>query len=428
MDINRYVSMEILIEIEENHAYSNLIINQYLEKYKITEGAFIRELVYGVLERKLTLDYYLRSFVTRGFNQIKPPVKALLRMGLYQILYLDSVAPYAAINECVEISKKTSKNHSGFLNGVLRNCLRKKETLVLPAAQKDRLTYLEIKYSYSKPLIQYWLASYPQPFVEALLECGNARPPLTLRVNTLKSTVQEVCTVLEKEGYECLPGKHSKNAIHITKGKHILSHKLFKEGVIQPQDESSMLAVEALEVKKGECVIDVCSGPGGKTAYIGALMENKGTLIGLDVHPHRVKLIETIGKRHGITLLKTACVDATVGESSYTGIADKVLVDAPCSGFGVIRRKPELKYMKDMNHVEDLGNLQYEILKKSFSYLKPGGTLVYSTCTISEKENSQVIQRFLKADTEAVFVEEKQYYPNVDGTDGFYIGKLKKSL
>ncbi|NLK73510.1 MAG: 16S rRNA (cytosine(967)-C(5))-methyltransferase RsmB [Clostridiales bacterium] len=440
MKSEREVALEILLEIEENNAYSNIAINKFLRKYQISEGAFVREIVYGVIENKLFLDYLLSQFVQTGLKKLKKEVLLILRMGIYQLAFLTGTPSYAVVNESVKLAKKHSQRHAGFINAVMRNYLRKKDTIVLPKREDDLIRYLSVKYSYEPWMIDEWLKHFSEEFTEALLKAGNETPPLTIRVNTLNTKVSAMQSLLEERGVEVISGKYVQEAL-IVKGNHLIDNDLFNKGLYQIQDESSMLAVKALDPKPKDLVIDVCAAPGGKTIFTGELMENKGRIIARDIYPHKLELLKDSAMRHGVDIIETQIFDALIKDAELEGKADKVLVDAPCSGLGVIRRKPEIKYNRHREELEQFSALQCQILDNASTYLKKGGTLVYSTCTISSYENEQVVRRFLDKHTDFKLVKPEhsdfnkinlqndpmiQLFPNIHDTDGFFICKLLK--
>lgn len=438
MDIERKAIMEILSEIEDQKSYSNIAINHYLNKNNIKEAAFIREVVYGVLENKLYIDYVLSHFIKTSLNKIKTNALSLLRMGIYQLAFMN-VPEYAAVNECVNLAKKFTKGQYAFINAVLRNYIRKKDEIKLPDKETRLIDFLSVKYSYEKWIIKMWLDSYDKGFVEDLLKDGNETPEFTIRINPLKINKEEIINQLTQKKYEVTEGKYVKEALNI-KGSGLLNDTLFKEGKFAVQDESSMIAVNVLNPQPGEFILDVCAAPGGKTIYTAEKMQNNGRIIASDIHPHKVELLNQTAQKHGIKIIEARVFDALNLDRSLIGKADRVLVDVPCSGLGVIRRKPEIKYSKQENDIEALSKIQYQILSNASRYLKKGGILVYSTCTISEKENQKIINRFIEENT--TFSIDKnnqadimdidingmiQLFPNIHHIDGFFICKLIKN-
>ncbi len=439
MKNERQVALEILLEVEDHKAYSNITINKYLRKYQIDEGAFIREMVYGVIENKIYLDYTLSFFVTNGLKKLKSEVLIILRMGLYQLIFLSGTPAYAAVNESVQLTRRYSKRHAGFVNAVMRNYSRKKDEIGLPDREKEFIKHLSVKYSYEPWMIEEWLKVYSEEFTEALLVAGNMTPEVTLRVNRLKTDAETLSTLLSDRGFEVRKGNYLEEAL-IVKGKGLINNDLFEQGFYQIQDESSMLAVKALDPRPNDFVVDVCAAPGGKSLFAAELMKNKGRLYAYDIHPHKIELLNKKAKSHGAEIIESKIQDALVLDKNLEKKAQRVLADVPCSGLGVIRRKPEIKYTKKREELEQFADIQYRILKNASTYVKRDGVLVYSTCTISKKENEEVIKRFMTENKgfSVVKPDEKlfeklgigddmlQLYPNVQKTDGFFICKMIK--
>ena len=425
MDANRKIAYLTLIDVETKKSYSNLALNHHIKIGKPSNPAFVRELVYGVLENKMTLDYYIDLLVRDGVGSLRNPELTVLRMGLYQLGFMDSVPEYAAVNESVVLAKKYCRSKSGMINGVLREYLNKKMQLRLPDRNEDEVRYLSLKYSYEPWIIELWLEDYSVDEVEKLLAAGNETPPTTIRLNWLRVMKQDLIKNLEERGFQVEEGKVAQNALNV-KGSRLLESEMYNLGMFTPQDESSMLVAQKLNPKHGDLVMDVCAAPGGKTTAIAERMNNTGRIIASDVYPRKLDLIEKEALRLGITNIETRSWDATRIDSTMIEKADGVLFDAPCSGLGVIRRKPEIKYKKLNSDMETLPLKQAAILSASSAYVKAGGTLVYSTCTINKKENEDVVDSFLKKNRDFKKLEQVQLLPSVDGTDGFFICVMKR--
>ena len=425
MDINRKTAYLTLIDVESRKAYSNLALNHQIIINKPSSQAFVREIVYGVLEHKLTIDYYLDQLVRNGIENLKAAELTILRMGVYQLRYMNSVPEYAAVNESVVLAKKYCRGKAGFINGVLREYLNRKMQLRLPDRGEDEVRYLSVKYSYSPWIIELWLEHYYMEFVERLLEAGNETAPLTVRLNWLKVMKKDLIDSLQKKGFEVSEGNLCQNALNV-KGTGLLDSEMYKLGMFTPQDESSMLVAEKLDPQQGETIMDVCAAPGGKTTAIAERMNNTGRIIASDIYRRKLDLIDKDARRLGILNIETRSWDATRVDSSMVQKADRVLVDAPCSGLGVIRRKPEIKYKEYNDDMELLPKKQLAILSASSAYVKPGGVLLYSTCTINPRENEQVVDTFLRKNLSFRQVERKLLLPDVDKTDGFFICLMKK--
>lgn len=425
MDNNRKTAYQTLLDVDAKKAYSNIALNHKIAVNKPGSPAFVRELVYGVLERKLTLDHYIDQLLKEGIGSLRTPEITILRMGIYQLGYMDKVPEYAAISESVDLAKKYCKGRAGLINGVLREYQNKKIYLTLPTRDEDEVKYLSVKYSYAPWIIELWLKYYSVSFVEKLLEAGNETAPLTIRANWLKIRKEDLKKVLAERGFEVEDGDICQNALHV-RGSRILESDLYRYGLFTPQDESSMLVSEKIGVRQGDVVMDVCAAPGGKTTAIAERMNNTGKIIASDIYRRKLDIVDKEAKRLGITNIETRSWDATRVDSTMVKKADRVLVDAPCSGLGVIRRKPEIKYKELSNEMKLLPDKQIAILSASSSYVKPGGTLVYSTCTINPEENEKVVETFLRRNRDFEKVERTLLLPNVNGTDGFFICVMKR--
>lgn len=426
MDVNRKTAYLSLVDVESKKAYSNLAINHQVIINKPNSQGFVRELVYGVLENKLLLDYYIDQLVINGIGSLKASELTIIRMGIYQLGYMDSVPEYAAVNESVMLAKKYCRSKSGLVNGVLREYLNRKLQLKLPDRSEDEVAYLSVKYSYAPWIVELWLDHYSTDFVEELMKAGNVTPPMTVRLNWLKVMKQDLIKKLEAKHFRVEEGRICQNALNVT-GSRLLDTELYKLGMFTPQDESSMLVAEKLDPKHGETVMDVCAAPGGKTTAIAERMNNTGRIIASDIYRRKLDLIDKEARRLGITNIETRSWDATRVDSSMIQKADRVLVDAPCSGLGVVRRKPEIKYKELTEEMELLPKKQLAILSASSGYVKPGGRLVYSTCTVNPRENERVVEVFLKKNPAFSKIERTLLLPNVNGTDGFFICVMERS-
>ncbi len=439
----RRVAINILVDIEEDRAFSNIAINKYLKKNEVSslDRRFISQLVYGVLENKLYLDYIIQNFSKTKLHKIETEILNILRLGLYQIIFLEKVPNSAAVNESVKIAKKMNYRLSGFVNGILRNYVRNQNKVKLPSYDKNPNQHLSIKYSHPEWLVSKWVNDYGIDFTKELLKANNSSPHLTIRVNTLKTTREALIEELNSEDVVCRKGDFANEAIVIESMKSRLDHlKAFNKGLFQVQDESSMLVSQVLNPMEGEFVIDVCSAPGGKSTHIAELMKNKGRILSRDIHDHKLDIIRENSNRLGTSIIETERFDATTLDERLLGKADKVLVDAPCSGLGIIRRKPEIRYFKESKDITELSKLQLQILNVSSKYVKVGGAIVYSTCTIQDEENANVVKKFLDQNDKFTLIDINkslpeeirsnesflQLYPHTSKTDGFFICKIKR--
>ena len=425
MDINRKAAFLTLVDVETKKSYSNLALNHQIVVTKPNHEGFVRELVYGVLEHKLTLDYYIDLLASNGVGSLKTNELTILRMGIYQIGYMNSVPEYAAVNESVLLAKRYCRGKDGLINGILRAYLGKRMQLKLPDRIEDEVRYLSVKYSYAPWIVELWLKHYSSDFVEQLLAAGNETPPMTVRLNWLRIMKKDLISKLEESGFEVTEGDICSNALHV-RGSRLLETEAYRMGLFTPQDESSMLVAEKLDPQHGDVVMDMCAAPGGKTMAIAERMNNTGKITASDIYRRKLDLIDREAKRLGVTNVETRSWDATREESSMFQKADRVLVDAPCTGLGVVRRKPEIKYKEHTDEMDLLPKKQLAILTASSSYVKPGGTLVYSTCTINPNENEKVTDAFVKRNPSFKKVERTLLLPNVNGTDGFFICVMKK--
>ncbi len=438
----RFIALKILEKIEQDNAYSNITLDKVLKNYDVSvrDSAFICNLVYGVIERKLQLDYIISSYSKIPIRKVSTDVLTALRMGIYQVLFMDKVPDSAAVNESVNLVKKCKKKSAtGFVNAILRNVLRNRNSLPMPNKEKDRLKYLEVKYSCPAELILFWEEAYGLEFTEELLKSLQEKPNLIIRVNTLKNSRQELEKILNSEGVKTEIVEEMENAL-ILKGSGSISNlKSFSEGRFHVQDLASQVLCEILSPKESEIVADMCSAPGGKSFTLAQIMNNIGGIYAFDLYDHKVKLINDGAKRLGINIIDARVRDA-LSDDSNLEMADKVLCDVPCSGLGIIRRKPEIRY-KDLQVLENLPNLQYNILCNSERFTKVGGVLMYSTCTLNPKENGEIATRFLDEhknyvpyDIQGIKLKrtidepnnQLTLMPNINNTDGFFIAAFKK--
>jgi 16S rRNA (cytosine967-C5)-methyltransferase len=437
----RRLALKILKQIEMEDQFSHITIKEMLKSSEVTDidRRFITNIVYGVLENKLLLDYYIRKLSTVRYGKINKEILNILRMGLYQIKFMSKVPDSAAVNESVKLAKKFSPQYSGYVNGILRSFIRMSGNIELPDRNKHLVAHLSISYSHPEWLVEKWLNEFGEEFTESLLKSNNETPKLWLRVNTLKIQRDEFIDRLEAEGIKVFPSEWMEDAVMVENlNEHSIDSLVgFNEGWFQVQDISSMCVSKISNVKPGDTVVDVCAAPGGKTTHMAQLMKNTGQIIARDLHPQKLKLIEESAERLGINMIKTEVFDATHFDVSLKYLADIVLVDAPCSGFGIIRRKPDIKYNKSIEDLNSLTEIQYKILETSSEYVKSGGTLIYSTCTINADENIKMVERFLSHHVHFKLMKISDMpgvesngtitlFPNVDQTDGFFIAKMTK--
>ncbi len=445
VDLARETALKILYDITENQAYSNISVNKHLENDKLREidRSFATELVYGTVKWLLQIDYIIGKYSSIKIKKLSPWIKNILRLGIYQLLHTDRIPVSAACNTAVDLAKRYGHQASSrFVNAVLRSVAKNKESIPYPD-KSDITGYLSILYSHPVWMVENWIELYGAEFTEELLKSNNQVPDFIIRTNTLKTDRNSLLDMLHNEGISAEPGRYLEEAVILKNPSSISNLETFKKGYFQVQDESSMLAAKILDPREGETVIDVCSAPGGKATHMAQLMNNKGTVIARDIYQHKLNLIEQSCSRLGIDIIKTEIHDALSLDENLIGKADRVLIDAPCSGLGIIRKKPDIKYSKTQNELKAITGLQREILRNASKYLKVGGYMIYSTCTIQPQENLEIVQDFLAENTNFTLRGFKeimppnldiassedgyiQLYPNKNQTDGFFISKIKR--
>ena len=436
---SRKIIINVLDGVLNKKAYSNILLNKELSKSELDskDKALVTEIVYGTLKYKKALDFIIKKFVKDLKNTNNTSLN-ILRSAIYQMVYLDKIPEYAAVNEAVELAKEIDEWQSKFVNGVLRSFLREKESVIKDMEENKNLA---IKYSFPEWIIKMIEDQYGEEDVEEILEGLNERPSVTVRVNTLKSDYDTVFDMLQENGYDVEEGIIAPEAIVINGGKNIEDNPLFKEGFITVQDESAMLISPLLDLEERDIVLDLCAAPGGKTTHIAEILNNTGRVYASDVHEHKLDLIRSNAKRLGAKNIRPFILDATRVDENLINYSSKILLDVPCSGLGIIRKKPEIKWEKSKEEIKDIIKVQRNIMDNAWKYLKNGGTLVYSTCTINKEENEENIKYFLQkhknAKIERIFVgKERNLRYNEDGTltilpnknmDGFFVAKLKKT-
>ena len=440
----RDVALKILMEINEEGAYSNISLKRNLKGYmgKLDEN-FVREIVYGVLENKLYLDYIIGSFSKTKLNKIELIILEILRIGVYQIAMLERIPNSAAVNESAKLAKKHSNPGAvKFVNGILRNICRKKESLI-NIDEDNKIDYFSIKYSHPRWLVKRWISEYGVGFTERLCIENNKRPKLNIRTNSTKITREDLKAKFETKGIIVSESKYSIDGLILEKPYRITDTEEYKAGLFTIQDESSMLVSQIMNPTQGSFVIDLCSAPGGKTTHISEKMNNKGRILARDFYDHKIKLVENNSQRLGSTIIETEVFDATILDENLIESADYVLIDAPCTGLGMIRRRPEIKWNRVEKDIENITDIQKKILNNGSKYLKSGGVLVYSTCTIEKDENLNLVANFVRNNDNFEFcgfdhllnsnenmkTAKEGYieiYPHVHDMDGFFIAKLTK--
>ncbi len=423
----REIALNTLYKIEIGEGYSNITLNKELTKAKAlskNDKALVSQLVYGVITWKLTLDTIIRRYSSIRLKKISSWIINILRMGIYQICYLDKIPESAAVNESVKLAKKYGHEASAkFVNAILRKIEKNEIEKLLDYIKEQKLTYeeeLSITTSHPLWLVEKLLEEFAdKDFVKGLLEANNQNPRIALRANRLKITRDNLVKLLIENGVDAESGNLSDSIF-------IIGYTNLDDSLCVVQDEAAQLSVLKLNPKENDIVLDACSSPGGKTTYIAELMNNKGIVDAWDIHEHRVELVKNACQTQEVTIVNTSVMDASEYNENLKEKYDKILLDVPCSGLGVIRKKPDIKWSRNEEELKDIVVIQKEILNTCSKYLKVGGTLVYSTCTVLKEENENQVEKFLEEHKDFRLEEEIKLYPNINNTDGFYIARLTR--
>lgn len=441
----RELALKVLFDIQEKNAYSNIELKKQLDSSNLeqVERGFATELVYGVIKWRLQLDWIIEQLSNIKLHKISPWIINILRLGIYQLKFLDKVPQSAAVNESVKLAKKYENQGAvKFVNGLLRGYTRKKSQIKFPD-EKDAVKYISVLFSHPEYLVMKWINQFGIEFTKSLCEANNVVAPMTIRVNTLNTSKDVLIDKLKSEGIEVRDGFYFKDSIILENPHNISNLNSFKEGLLQVQDESSMLVGVICDPKPGQIIADVCAAPGGKSTHIAQLMNNQGLVYSRDIHEHKIKLIEDNVQRLGINIIKTGLKDASEVDEELLDKCDRVVVDAPCSGLGIIRRKPDIRWNKQTADIQNLINIQKKILDTSSKYVKKDGYLIYSTCTINKEENIEVVNDFLGNHNNFMLTDISdsvpkrlqkesckegfiQIYQNVDHIDGFFVARMKR--
>ena len=442
MDFPRKLALEALYKIDKEDAYSNIVLDELLNKNRNVlsnkDLNFISELVYGVTTWKLTLDTIIQKYSKIKIKKISPWVINILRIGAYQIVFLDKVPKSAAVNESVNLCKKYGGKSVGFVNAILRK-IEKTDYLELFKIE-DEIEKISRINSMPKWIVKELAKEFNTEKVNEICKNSNLKPKITIRVNNLKITKNELIKKLQSKKIEVEEGI-LKDFLYLKNIKNITKLEEYKQGLFIMQDESAGLAALVLDPKEGENILDCCSAPGGKTTYIAEIMNNNGNIIAWDLYKHRLNKVQENSKRLGINIIKTKENDATILKEEYIEKFDRILIDAPCLGLGVMKRKPDIKWQRKFEDIEEISKIQEKILNTCSKYLKKGGILVYSTCSIIQSENEKIVEKILKSENFELEeinninienVENKitkkgiiKLYPS-ENMDGFFISKLIK--
>lgn len=429
----RQIVLDLLIKTEEKGAYSTIVLDSALDKNALSprDKAFASALFYGVLERKMTLDYIIRAYSKIEYDKIDLSAVQLLRMGLYQLLWMESVPDNAAVNETVKLAQQKQK---GFINALLRGFLR--DGCKIDYGSLEGAARLSVEYSCPKWLVKMWLKRFGEKDTLEILRSSFGRPPLYVKVNTLKCTAEELIAELKKDKITAKRNKLLPDCVEIDRISGIEACRAYRNGLFHVQDISSQLCCKIVKPVFGETVLDMCAAPGGKSFSIAEAMGNKGEVHSFDLYDGKISMLRDGAKRLGINIITAKVNDASVFSENIP-MADKVLCDVVCSGLGVIRRKPEIKY-KQKAALSEIPPVQKKILQTAGRYVKTGGTLIYSTCTLNYEENEAVVEEFLREnknfvpvvvplEVQGVSAEHcRNFFPHVTGGDGFFVATMKK--
>ncbi len=441
MDKAREKALKILAQVHQQGAYANVALAKELRQGELTDmdRRFVTELVYGAVKAGDTLDWVIKKYLKLPWRKVDSLIQEILRLGAYQLLYMDKVPASAACNESVELAKKYGNQGAAkFVNGVLRTMVRQPEKGKFPEGQGNATVQLALTEQHPEWLVRRWIKEFGYDEAKELCQFNNRQAPVSIRTNTLKTSPSELLLQLTSLGVEAVRSRYVDEGFVLESHGSLDALTPLQEGYCQVQDESSMLVAHVVDPQPGDFVLDVCSAPGGKTTHMAALMEDRGRIVACDIYDHKLQRVMDNANRLGIHIIEPKLKDAREIHEEFAGQADRVLVDAPCSGLGVLRRKPDSRWRKIPELLKELPKLQLEILESASACVKDGGILVYSTCTIAQEENQDVVKAFLAQHSEFVLEntgerlpvsrtdEMVQLYPQRDGTDGFFIACMRR--
>lgn len=437
----RKLAYQALYDVLEKDAYANLVLQHLLSQYplKVEESHLLTELVYGVLRKYNYLLWVISKLSTIPVKKLHPSVRILLCVGLYQLMFLSRIPESAAVNESVKIAKKiTHQGNVRFINALLRGYLRKKETIEIPPAEEDALLHDSLTYCQPEWLVRRWQKEWGREKAHEVFTAFGEASPMTIRVNTLKQSRDDLLAILSKEGIEASPISFLPQGISIQKGASTFFQKILKDGAAYVQSASSMVPAEVLAPKAGETVLDMCAAPGSKTTQMAEMMGNDGSIDAWDLYPHKISLIKKNAKKEGITIIHAGARDSSKPMAQVNEKYDKVLLDAPCSGLGVLGHKTEIRWRRSEESLAEFPPLQKALLDCAAAYVKKGGILVYSTCTLNREENEDRVKDFLESHTDFEAVDFTMeglgasaggmltIWPDTVHSDGFFAAKLLK--
>lgn len=438
---SRDAALEALYRVEVRSSYADLALEGILKGSDLDprDRRLATELTFGCIRWRKRIDYILSKFLKGEVARLDPYTRNILRLGAYQVFFLDRIPDYAAISEAVKQSKKFgSKGCSSLVNGVLRSMAERSSDIAFPDGKHQPVEHISTFYSHPRWLVDRWVKRYGVEETQRLCEANNSVPPLSIRANLLKTTREELSEKLQQENVSSQPGRLSSSSLSIVIRDDLASLEGYRKGLFQVQDESSVLVSDILEPRPGETIVDLCSGPGGKTTHIAELMEDEGLVIAVDIRRSRLKFVLDNAGRLGLNIIVGVVAD---GQFFGARSADRILVDAPCSGLGVLRRRADLRWRMSEKEIVNLSGLQLALLLSAADSVRAGGILVYSTCTIEPEENELVVSRFLELRGDyrledaggfvaSSLVDEEGYYrtlPHKQGLDGAFAARLVKA-
>lgn len=427
----RELVMEVLLAVTRDGQYSHLALGSMLEKYQYlskSERAFITRVSEGTLEHMIEIDYIINQFSKVKVNKMKPVIRAIVRSAVYQLKYMDSVPDSAVCNEAVKLAgKRGFSGLKGFVNGLLRNISRNMDAVKYPDPS-DKIRWLSVTYSMPEWIVKQMLSDYPEETVTAVFEDFQKEKPTSIRCNLSKISREDLKKALEEEHVTVKLHPTLDCAMYLSDYDYLGALECFEKGYFQVQDVSSMEVAMWASPEQGDSIIDVCAAPGGKSLHLADMLRGTGHVEARDLTEYKVNLILDNIDRSGLTNIDAVCMDATVPDEASIDKADIVIADLPCSGLGVLGKKTDLKYKMTEQMQQDLVKLQREILSVVHRYVKPGGKLLYSTCTIHKAENEENAQWFETQYPEFEKVRERQFIPGVDESDGFYIAEFRRNV
>lgn len=437
MENIRKIAVNILTELEDKNSNSTNLLNKNSKNLKELDSKFLREMVYGTLENRIYIDFMLKKLINSKLSKVNINILNILRISIYQMVFMDKIPEFAVINESVNLAKTFKLNKlTGFVNGVLRNFLRDREE-IQKIEVNNKNDFLSIKYSVNRELVDVIVKDYGFEKAEIIFENSIGKPHFCIRFSSFEKSKEEIEILLEKEGFNLIKSNIAKDAYYVENPTNILNTKFFKNGDFTVQDIGSILASEVLNPRENSTVLDICSAPGGKTAHIGFLMNNTGSILANDIAENKLKKIEENLKRLNIKNVETISFDAYDFKGELKEKFDFILCDLICSGSGIIDRKPEIKLYRNIEEIRNIIQIQRKIFENAVKYLKVGGSIVYSTCSILKCENEENIKYFVeenpnlklkKINFKGENLDYINLFPIKNQHNGFFIAKLTKTM